>query len=61
MDPYSTELLWMVIVGFILAFFLAFAIGANDVRFLIFFYVQFIQSIKNVKEKITFLSPPFDI
>ncbi|XP_037029555.1 sodium-dependent phosphate transporter 2-like [Bradysia coprophila] len=31
MDPYSTELLWMVIVGFILAFFLAFAIGANDV------------------------------
>lgn len=31
MDPYSTELLWMVIVGWILAFLLSFAIGANDV------------------------------
>lgn len=31
MDPYSTEILWMVILGFILAFFLSFAIGANDV------------------------------
>uniref|UniRef100_A0A1B0FET6 Phosphate transporter n=1 Tax=Glossina morsitans morsitans TaxID=37546 RepID=A0A1B0FET6_GLOMM len=31
MEPYSTELLWLVIVGFIIAFVLAFGIGANDV------------------------------
>ncbi|XP_055856807.1 sodium-dependent phosphate transporter 1 [Episyrphus balteatus] len=31
MDPYSPELLWMVILGFLIAFILAFGIGANDV------------------------------
>lgn len=31
MDPYSPELLWMIIVGFLIAFVLAFGIGANDV------------------------------
>ncbi|XP_055377270.1 sodium-dependent phosphate transporter 1 [Condylostylus longicornis] len=31
MDPYSTEILWIVILGFIIAFILAFGIGANDV------------------------------
>ncbi|XP_068142862.1 sodium-dependent phosphate transporter 2 [Drosophila tropicalis] len=31
MDPYSPELLWMVVIGFIIAFILAFGIGANDV------------------------------
>jgi len=31
MDPYSVDILWMVIVGFIIAFILAFAVGANDV------------------------------
>lgn len=31
MDPYSPELLWMIILGFLIAFILAFGIGANDV------------------------------
>lgn len=31
MESYSSEVLWIVILGFILAFILAFAIGANDV------------------------------
>lgn len=31
LDPYSTFLLWIVIVSFIIAFVLAFGIGANDV------------------------------
>ncbi|XP_021930096.1 sodium-dependent phosphate transporter 2-like isoform X1 [Zootermopsis nevadensis] len=30
-DPYSTDVLWVVIVGFIIAFILAFGIGANSV------------------------------
>lgn len=30
-DPYSTDVLWIVIVGFITSFVLAFGIGANDV------------------------------
>lgn len=30
-EPYSTEILWIVIIGFIIAFVLAFGIGANDV------------------------------
>lgn len=31
MEPFASELLWMVIIGFIIAFILAFGIGANDV------------------------------
>lgn len=31
MDPYLAEVLWMVILGFIIAFVLSFAVGANDV------------------------------
>lgn len=31
LDPYSSELLWIVIVGFVISFVLAFGIGANDV------------------------------
>ncbi|XP_055692963.1 sodium-dependent phosphate transporter 2 isoform X2 [Lutzomyia longipalpis] len=31
MDPMSVDLLWLVIVGFVIAFILAFGIGANDV------------------------------
>ncbi|XP_052747378.1 sodium-dependent phosphate transporter 2 isoform X3 [Bicyclus anynana] len=31
MEPYSDELLWLVICGFVVAFVLAFGIGANDV------------------------------
>ena len=31
MEPFSSEILWIVIVGFIIAFILAFGIGANDV------------------------------
>lgn len=31
LEPYSTDLLWILIVGFIVAFILAFGIGANDV------------------------------
>lgn len=31
LDPYSTYILWIVIVSFIIAFVLAFGIGANDV------------------------------
>ncbi|PNF31938.1 hypothetical protein B7P43_G07926 [Cryptotermes secundus] len=30
-DPYSEEVLWIVIIGFIMAFVLAFGLGANDV------------------------------
>ena len=30
LDPYSAELVWIVVVGFIIAFILAFAVGAND-------------------------------
>lgn len=30
-DAYSTEVLWIVILGFIISFILAFGIGANDV------------------------------
>ncbi|XP_022218245.1 sodium-dependent phosphate transporter 1-B [Drosophila obscura] len=31
MEPFSPDLLWMVIIGFLIAFVLAFGIGANDV------------------------------
>lgn len=31
MLPYSDSILWMVVLGFIIAFVLAFGIGANDV------------------------------
>lgn len=31
MDPYSENVLWIIIVGFVIAFVLAFGIGANDV------------------------------
>lgn len=31
MEPFSDELLWLVISGFVVAFVLAFGIGANDV------------------------------
>lgn len=31
MEPFSPEILWLVIVGFVIAFILAFGIGANDV------------------------------
>ncbi|KAJ2946453.1 hypothetical protein O0L34_g12495 [Tuta absoluta] len=31
MEPYSPELLWLVVCGFLVAFVLAFGIGANDV------------------------------
>lgn len=31
MEPYFSEVLWIVILGFILAFILAFGVGANDV------------------------------
>lgn len=31
MEPYSPDILWMVIIGFLIAFILAFGIGANDV------------------------------
>lgn len=31
LDPYSADVLWIVIVGFIISFVLAFGIGANDV------------------------------
>ncbi|XP_050085887.1 sodium-dependent phosphate transporter 2 [Anopheles aquasalis] len=31
MDPFSPEILWLVILGFVIAFVLAFGIGANDV------------------------------
>lgn len=30
-EPYSSELVWILIVGFLVAFVLAFGIGANDV------------------------------
>lgn len=31
MEPFAPEILWLVIVGFVIAFILAFGIGANDV------------------------------
>ncbi|XP_069682380.1 sodium-dependent phosphate transporter 1-B [Periplaneta americana] len=31
LQPFATELLWLVVVGFLMAFVLAFGIGANDV------------------------------
>ena len=31
MEPFSSELLWIVVLGFLIAFLLAFGIGANDV------------------------------
>ncbi|GFR32381.1 sodium-dependent phosphate transporter 1 [Trichonephila clavata] len=31
MDPYSADVLWILILGFIFGFFLAFGVGANDV------------------------------
>lgn len=31
MDPYLSEVLWIVILGFIIAFIVAFGVGANDV------------------------------
>ncbi|XP_062556652.1 sodium-dependent phosphate transporter 2 [Armigeres subalbatus] len=31
MEPFSPEILWLVILGFVIAFILAFGIGANDV------------------------------
>lgn len=31
MEAYSSDILWLVIVGFIIAFILAFGVGANDV------------------------------
>ncbi|XP_050068959.1 sodium-dependent phosphate transporter 1-A [Anopheles maculipalpis] len=31
MEPFSPDILWLVIVGFVIAFILAFGIGANDV------------------------------
>lgn len=31
MEIYSSEILWLVIVGFIISFILAFGVGANDV------------------------------
>jgi sodium-dependent phosphate transporter len=31
MEPFAGEILWIVILGFIVAFILAFAVGANDV------------------------------
>lgn len=30
-EAYSSDVLWIVIVGFVIAFILAFGIGANDV------------------------------
>ena len=31
LDPYANEILWILVIGFIVAFVLAFGIGANDV------------------------------
>ena len=31
LEPFSTDVLWILIIGFIIAFVLAFGIGANDV------------------------------
>lgn len=31
MEPYLASVLWIVIVGFLIAFLLSFAVGANDV------------------------------
>lgn len=30
-EPYSKDVLWILILGFIIAFILAFSVGANDV------------------------------
>jgi sodium-dependent phosphate transporter len=31
MEPYSSDVVWIVVVGYIVAFILAFGLGANDV------------------------------
>jgi len=31
LDPYSTDVVWIVVFGYIVAFILAFGLGANDV------------------------------
>lgn len=31
LEPYSNEVVWIVILSFLVAFFLAFGVGANDV------------------------------
>lgn len=31
LEPYSTDLIWLIVLGFLIAFVLAFGIGANDV------------------------------
>ena len=31
LEPYSPDVLWIVVVGYIVAFILAFGLGANDV------------------------------
>lgn len=31
LEPFSPDILWIVILGFVIAFILAFGIGANDV------------------------------
>lgn len=31
MDPYSADLVWIIVAGFVISFILAFAVGANDV------------------------------
>lgn len=31
LEAYSNEVVWIVVLGFIVAFFLAFGVGANDV------------------------------
>lgn len=30
-EPYSPDLIWLIVAGFVIAFLLAFGIGANDV------------------------------
>lgn len=30
-EPYSSDLIWLIALGFVIAFLLAFGIGANDV------------------------------
>lgn len=31
LEPYSSSVIWLIILGFVIAFILAFGIGANDV------------------------------
>lgn len=31
LEPYATNLIWLIVIGFLIAFVLAFGIGANDV------------------------------